>query len=55
MIVHVVAAEIGERRRLDAQAIDAALIEPLARCFHGGVGDAAVRQPVKRGVEGPAR
>ncbi len=40
MIVEMVAAEIGEGHRAEADAIYAALVEPLARCFHGDMIDA---------------
>ena len=33
VVVHVVAAEVGEGGGLDAQAVDAALVEALARGF----------------------
>ncbi len=51
VVVHVVAAEIGEPRGLDADAVEPALVEPVARCLERRMGHALARQPVERLVE----
>ena len=42
VVVEVVAAEVGEARGREVHAVEAALVEAVARRFHGGVGDALV-------------
>ena len=44
VIVHVVAAEIGEAGRRDADAVETSLVEPVARGFERGVRDAFASQ-----------
>ncbi len=52
VVVHVVAAEIGEAGGADADAVQAVLVEAVARCFQRRVGDPLPGQPVELGVEG---
>ena len=44
VIVHVVAAEIGEAAGGELDAVEPALVEAMARRFHRGMGDAVVRE-----------
>ncbi len=44
MIIHVVAAEIGEAAGGKPHAVEPALVEAVARRFHRGVGDAGIGQ-----------
>ena len=51
MIIHVVAAEIGEGRRRQANAVEPMLIEAVARRLERRVGDALASQPVEDPVK----
>ena len=44
MVVHVVAAEIGEAAGGKPHAVEPALVEPVAGGLHRGVGDAGIRE-----------
>ena len=52
MIVHMVAAEIGEAAGRQLHAVEAALVKPMAGGFHRGVGDAGIRQFPQQLVQG---
>ncbi len=51
MIVHVVAAEIGEAGGGEPDAVEAALVEAVAGGLHRRMGDALAGEPVELGVE----
>ncbi len=51
MVVHVIAAEIGEGRRLQAHAVEAMLVEPVARRLQRGMGDAVEDEVVQRRMQ----
>ena len=52
MVVHVVAAEIGEGAGGQPDTVEAALVEPVARRLHGRVLDAGRRQLGQQAVQG---
>ena len=51
MIVHVVAAEIGEGAGREFHAVEPTLVEAVARRLHGGMGDAGRSQFGKQHVQ----
>src|SRR4029079_2011781 len=51
MIVHVIAAEIGEGRRRELDAVETVLIEAVRGCLEGEMGDAFVYEFRKHGVQ----
>ena len=52
MVVHMVAAEIGEAGGSEPETVKPALIEPVARRLDRGGGDALPRETRKGGMEG---
>ena len=47
MVVHVVAAEIGERCSRKPHAIKAMLVETMGRGLHRGMGDTGARKRIQ--------
>ena len=52
VIVEMIAAEIGEARRIEAHAVEAALVDAVRGRLHGKARDAIVRQTVEALVQG---
>ena len=44
MVVHVIAGDVGERRRRNADAVQPVLREPMTGCFQRQVVDAVFRE-----------
>ncbi len=52
MIIHVVAAEIGEGGSLELHAIQTALVEAMAGGFHRRMGDAGLGEVGEKMMQG---
>ena len=51
MIVEMIAGDVGEAARRDAQAVEPELIEAVRRCFDGKMGDAVAGERIDRTVQ----
>jgi hypothetical protein len=53
VIIEMIAAEIGERARGHAHAVERTLIEPVRGSFHREMGDLFARELVERAMQPP--